>query len=169
MINPVFNTMGKSLPEKASHEFFMRAALTLAEQAGLDGERPIGAVIVCKGKIVGEGHANHNSRHSEIAHAELNALLEAEKTISAHIHDNVILYSTVEPCVMCLGAVVMSDVDHIIFGAYDINIHPEKMLEIPYVKRHILTYQGGILAQQSLDLFRRFRENDLWYLSDKNE
>jgi tRNA(adenine34) deaminase len=148
------------------HEKFMRAALELAEQAGMAGEMPIGAVVVYSGKIIGRGQASHAARYSEIAHAELNALLDAEKIISDHIHDNVILYTTLEPCVMCLGAVVMSDVDHIVFGAYDTNIHPESMLEIPYVRRHIKTYLGGILADESLGLFKRFREKDLHYMAD---
>ncbi|MDP2994199.1 MAG: nucleoside deaminase [Anaerolineales bacterium] len=147
------------------HQYFMREALREAEQAGLAGESPIGAVIVHNGIIVGRGRARHEERHSEIAHAELNALLEAEKHIHDHIHDGIVLYTTVEPCVMCLGAVVMSDVDHIVFGLYDGNIHPEQMLTIPYVRRHIRDYLGGVLAAESLELFRRFRREGIRFFS----
>ena len=147
------------------HEHFMRDALDEAARAGLAGEIPIGAVIVHNGKIIGRGRARHNERHSEIAHAELNALLEAEMDIRDHIHDGIILYTTVEPCVMCLGAVVMSDVDHIVFALYDGNIHPEQMLAMPFVRRHIRNYLGGILAAESLGLFRRFRREDIRFLS----
>lgn len=147
------------------HEHFMREALDEAAQAGLSGEIPIGAVIVYNGKIIGRGRARHNERHSEIAHAELNALLGAEKVIHDHIHDGIILYTSVEPCVMCLGAVVMSDVDHIVFALYDENIHPEQMLAMPFVRRHIRNYLGGILAAESLELFRRFQREDVRYLS----
>jgi tRNA(adenine34) deaminase len=147
------------------HRHFMREALREAEQAGLAGETPIGAVVVHNGIIVGRGRARHEERHSEIAHAELNALQEAEKYIHDHIHDGVVLYSTVEPCVMCLGAVVMSDVDHVVFALYDGNIHPEQMLTMPFVRRHIRDYLGGILAAESLELFRRFRREDIRFLS----
>ena len=69
------------------HEPFMREALKEAECALQEGERPIGAVVVHNGKIVGRGRAQHKTRHSEIAHAEMNALLAAEQFIYAHIHD----------------------------------------------------------------------------------
>jgi tRNA(adenine34) deaminase len=147
------------------HQHFMREALREAEQAGLAGEIPIGAVIVHNGIIVGRGRARHEERHSQIAHAELNALLETEKHIHDHIHDGIVLYTTVEPCVMCLGAVVMSDVDHVVFALYDGNIHPEQMLTMPFVRRHIRNYLGGILAAESLELFRRFRREDIRFLS----
>jgi tRNA(adenine34) deaminase len=147
------------------HQYFMCEALREAEQAGLAGEIPIGAVVVHNGIIVGRGRARHEERHSQIAHAELNALLEAEKHIHDHIHDGIVLYTTVEPCVMCLGAVVMSDVDHVVFGLYDGNIHPEQMLTMPFVRRHIRNYLGGILAAESLELFRGFRREDIRFLS----
>jgi len=141
----------------------MREALREAELAGLAGETPIGAVVVHDGRIIGRGRARHVERHSEIAHAELNALLEAENYIRDHIHAGVVLYTTVEPCVMCLGAVVMSDVDHIVFALADCNIHPEQMLEMPYVRRHIRDYLGGILAAESRELFRRFRPQEIMF------
>ena len=71
------------------HPHFMHEALREAEQAGLAGEMPIGAVVVHAGTIIGRGRARHMQRHSEIAHAELNALLEAEKHIHDHIHDGI--------------------------------------------------------------------------------
>ena len=147
------------------HQLFMHAALQEAEQAGQAGELPIGVVIVHHGLIIGRGRASHRERHSEIAHAELNAMREAEKHIHDHIHDGIVLYTTVEPCVMCLGAVVMSDVDHIVFGLYDVNIHPEQMLAMPYVRRHIRDYLGGVLATESLELFRRYRQQDAPFFS----
>lgn len=150
------------------HQAFMRVALNEAECALQEGERPIGAVVVYDGKIVGRGHAQHKARHSEIAHAELNALLAAEKFIHDHIHDGVVLYTTVEPCVMCLGAVVMSDIDHVVFAASDKNIHPAQMLEMPYVKRHIKNYRGGILEAESLALMEKFDPRELrWMLGER--
>ena len=78
------------------HQNFMQAALREAEQAGQAGENPIGAVIVHNGITIDRGRARHAQRHSEIAHAELIALLEAEKYIHDHIHAGVILYTTVD-------------------------------------------------------------------------
>ena len=147
------------------HHAFMRAALREAECALQESERPIGAVIVYDGKIIGRGHATHNARHSEIAHAELNAMLAAEKFIHDHIHDGVVLYTTVEPCVMCLGAIVMSDIDHIVFALGDKNISPAQMLEMPYVKRHIKNYLGGVLEAESLALMEKYSPSELkWML-----
>lgn len=150
------------------HEFFMREALCEAEQAMNEGERPIGAVLVHDGKIVGRGHAQHNARHSEIAHAEMNALLDAEKFIHDHVHGGIILYTTVEPCVMCLGATVMSDLDHVVFALADKNINPAQMLENPYVRRHIKNYVGGVLEAESVALWERARPNELkWIRGEK--
>lgn len=95
------------------HEYFMREALKEAELAGRAGEKPIGAVIVHQGQVIGRGRARHLARRSGIAHAEMNALQQAEQMIYAHKHDGCVIYTTLEPCVMCLGAVVMSDVDDI--------------------------------------------------------
>ena len=133
------------------HERFMREALKEAELALQQGERPIGAVVVHDGEIVGRGHAEHVQRQSEIAHAELNALLQAEQYIHTHLHECTI-YTTVEPCVMCLGAIVMSDIDHIVFALPDKWINPSKMLEIDHVQRHIKHYIGSLLETESVVL-----------------
>ncbi len=145
------------------HEFFMREALAEAECALQQGERPIGAVVVHNGQVVGRGRAQHHARCSEIAHAELNALIAAEQFIHAHNHECV-LYTTVEPCVMCLGAIVMSDIDHVVYALPDRWIAPAGMLPIPYVRRHIVNYLGGVLAEQSAALFARYSLRELQML-----
>ena len=140
--------------DSLDHVHFMREALKEAEIARQQDERPIGAVIVHNGKVVGRGRAQHQKRHSEIAHAELNALIQAEKYIRDHNHECV-LYSTVEPCVMCLGATVMSDIDAIVFALADKWINPAQMLEMNYVRRHIQYYKGGVLEDESAALWRK--------------
>jgi tRNA(adenine34) deaminase len=142
------------------HERFMREALKEAELALQQGERPIGAVIVHNDKVVGRGHAQHKKRQSEIAHAELNALIQAEQHIHAHTHECVI-YTTVEPCVMCLGAIVMSDIDHVVFALHDNWIKPSKMLEMDYVGRHIKHYLGGVLEAESAALWEKADPHEL--------
>lgn len=148
------------------HELFMREALKEAELAGLAGERPIGAVIMHGGRVIGRGRAQHRARQSEIAHAEMNALLQAEQYIHAHVHEGCVIYTTVEPCVMCLGAIVMSDIDHIVYALADHWIKPGAMLEMEYVRRHIQHYVGGILADESAKLLERFSPRDLELIRD---
>lgn len=138
------------------HELFMREALKEAELAGLEGEMPIGAVIVYEGRVVGRGRAQHRTRQSEIAHAELNAMLQAERFIQAHIHGGCILYTTLEPCVMCLGAVAMSDMEDIVYSMTDNWMKPKPMLEVEHVRRHIKRYLGGVLEKESIQLWERF-------------
>jgi len=125
----------------------MREALREAETALQQEERPIGAVIVHRGKIVGRGRAQHKKRHSEVAHAELNALIQAERYLSDHTHECV-LYSTLEPCVMCLGASVMSDIAAVVFAMPDRFINPSEMMAMAYVKHHIQHYVGGVLENE---------------------
>jgi tRNA(adenine34) deaminase len=101
------------------HEYFMQEALKEAEIAAQTGEIPVGAVIVHAKRIAGRNHAKHEMRKSEIAHAEMNVLIQAEQYLSVHARDNCIIYTTVEPCVMCLGAIVMSNIAHIVYGRPD--------------------------------------------------
>ncbi|MEP7198438.1 MAG: nucleoside deaminase [Chloroflexota bacterium] len=137
------------------HAKFMHEALNEAAMALQQEEIPIGAVVVHNGKIVGRGRAQHRKRHSEIAHAELNALIQAEKYIQDHTHE-CIVYTTVEPCVMCLGAIVMSDIDHVVFGVADKYIYPDqKLMVLPYVQRHIKNYLGGVLEMECRDLIAK--------------
>ncbi len=147
--------------EAVDHEAFMREALKEAQLAGESGERPIGAVVVHAGRVVGRGRAQHRTRQSEIAHAELNALLQAEQYIYAHIHDDCILYTTLEPCVMCLGAVAMSDMEHIVYALADNWMKPKPMLEVEHVRRHIKNYLGGVLTDESIKLWEQFRPSEL--------
>ena len=96
-------------------------------------------------------------RKSDIAHAEMNVLIQAEQYLAVHGRDNCVIYTTVEPCVMCLGAIVMSNIAHIVYGISGNWIKPWNMLNMEYVRRHIRNYLGGILAEQSANLWRKTR------------
>src|SRR4051794_41108495 len=90
-------------------EAFMREALVEATTAGEAGELPIGAVVVVDGAIVARGRARQRQMHSQVAHAKIQALLAGGEALwSRYEHD--ILFTTMEPCPMCLGATVMADV-----------------------------------------------------------
>lgn len=149
------------------HLFYMRAALAEAALAGQAGEFPIGAVMVHRGQVVGRGRAEHRGRHSRLAHAELNALLQTAPALYDFPHDDAVLYSTLEPCEMCLGAIVMSDaVNHIVFALADRWINPQPMLAMPHVRRHIRSYVGGVLAEESLALWQQYRPDVLKLIRD---
>ena len=151
------------------HAFFMREALKEAELAMQAGERAIGAVIVHDGKIVGRGRAEHLKRHIRLAHAELNALLATAASLYDHPHTNGVIYTTVEPCEMCLGAIVMSDaINHIVFALADRWINPAPMLEMPHVRWHIHNYLGGVLAEESAALIKQSRPDEFIMIRDGN-
>ncbi len=144
------------------HIFYMREALKEAELAMHAGERPIGAVIVHKGKIVGRGRAEHLGKHSRLAHAEMNALLATASRLYDFPRGDAVIYTTVEPCETYLGAIVMSDaVNHIVYALEDHWINPKPMLEMPHVRRHICNYVGGILEEESAALWQECRPDEL--------
>ena len=150
-----------------NHIFYMREALKEAAFAAQSGERPIGAVIVHDERIVGRGRAEHLKKHNRLAHAELNALLETATNLYDYPHDNAVIYTTLEPCEMCLGAIVMSDVvNHVVFALADRWINPSPMFEIPHVRRHIHNYVGGVLEKESAALWQQYRPDELVLIHD---
>ena len=101
------------------HEAWMREALLLAKEAQLAGEVPVGAVIVCEGKIIARARNERETAGDPTAHAEVLALRRAAEALGRRRLDGCTLYVTLEPCPMCAGAVVMAGVDAVFFGAYD--------------------------------------------------
>jgi tRNA(adenine34) deaminase len=134
----------------------MREALAEAEAAGLAGELPIGAVLVVDGKVVSRGRAGHRGGRRQLAHAEMRALLAGGDPLWER-YEHGVLFTTVEPCPMCLGATVMADVPHVVFAIPDTVAGSRRIVEtIPYVRRHIETYLGGVLEDESRALLARF-------------
>jgi tRNA(adenine34) deaminase len=121
-------------------EELMGEALAEAEAAGKDGECPIGAVVVIDGQVVSRGRSRQRELRSQLAHAELEALQQAGEPLWDR-HDAAVLFTTVEPCPLCLGAAVMADVPHIVFAHPEPAIQSAEIIErIPYVRSHIETY-----------------------------
>lgn len=145
-------------------EVFMKQALVEAELAGKAGEIPIGAVVVINDLVISRGRARHNEIESQLSHAEPNAMLNGGERLWKD-YKQAILFTTVEPCPMCLGATVMADIPHIIFALHD-NIGQSSLsVETnPYINRHIKTYFGGVLEDQSTELFRKYAPDDLEYI-----
>jgi tRNA(adenine34) deaminase len=149
---------------RADLERFMREALALAEEAGAAGELPIGALLVIDGEVVSRGMARHQSKRSQLSHAELEALQGGgERLWSAP--DRALLISTLQPCPMCLGAAVMADVPHVVFAAHDALVGTEQTVATnAYVQRHITAWLGGVLEAESLALIERFAPRLLAYV-----
>ena len=100
-------------------EQFMRKALAEATLAGEEGEIPIGAVIVCQGRIIARAHNLTERLHDVTAHAEMLAITSAANELQGKYLDDCTLYVTVEPCVMCAGAIGWAQIRRIIYGTTD--------------------------------------------------
>ena len=97
----------------------MREALKLAREAQMAGEVPVGAVVVCKEKIIACARNERETSGDPTAHAEVLALRRAAEALGTRRLEGCTLYVTLEPCPMCAGAIVMAGIDAVIFGAYD--------------------------------------------------
>jgi tRNA(adenine34) deaminase len=135
----------------------MREALAEAAAAAAAGERPIGAVVVVAGKVVSRGRSRQNELRSQLAHAELEALQTGGDAVWERYREAV-LFTTVEPCPLCLGAAVMADVPHVVYALHDPLVETYRLIEgSPYVARHIETYFGGLLEGEAMALVERHR------------
>lgn len=100
-------------------EYFMKRALICAKKALKIDEVPIGAVIVKDGKIIASSYNTRESKNEAIGHAEINAIRKANKKLKAWRLDGCTIYVTIEPCLMCGGALIQSRIDRIVYGAKD--------------------------------------------------
>ena len=140
-------------------ELHMRVALALAIQAADGDEVPVGAVVVKDGAIVGRGYNQPISRHDPTAHAEVMALRDASQHLSNYRLTGCDLYVTLEPCCMCVGAIMHARISHVIFGAADpktgacgsvVDLFSEARLN------HHAEVTGGVLADESAQLLKEF-------------
>ena len=106
-------------PEAGEDDFFMRAALDLALQARAAGEVPVGAVVVLDGEIIGRGFNAPISRHDPSAHAEMMALRDAAQRLGNYRLVDCELFVTIEPCLMCAGAIMHARIARLVYGASD--------------------------------------------------
>lgn len=106
------------MPEP-THEYFMGLAINQAQIAQAYGDIPVGAVLVRESKVIGRGRNQREEKGDPTAHAEIQALRDAAEHTGEWRLRNSILYCTLEPCVMCAGAIVQSQVEHLYYGASD--------------------------------------------------
>ena len=138
---------------------FMQAALREAEEAGAAGEIPIGAVVVSGGDIIATGQNRSIRDHDPSAHAEVVALREAGNALGNHRLPGATLYVTLEPCAMCMGALVQARVWRLVFGAYDPKAGAAGSavdLSDSPAFNHRFEIHGGVLADDCGTVLRDF-------------
>lgn len=137
----------------------MREALCLARQAALAGEVPVGAVAAVDGEIVGRGSNSPITLEDPTAHAEILALREAARHLGNYRLERVTLYCTLEPCVMCAGALVAARVARLVFGARDLRfggVRSKFRVADSDVLNHSVGIVEGVLAPDCVELLRAF-------------
>jgi tRNA(adenine34) deaminase len=141
-------------PGISPDDFFMKEAIREAKLALAEDEIPIGAIVVCKGQIIGRGH-NLTERLSDVsAHAEMQALTAAANFIGGKYLPDCTLYVTMEPCVMCAGASYWFQLSRIVFGAYDTKLGFGRLNQKITHPKTIIT--GGIHENECAELVRGF-------------
>ena len=135
-------------------EAFMRMALKEAEKAGTNGEIPIGAVIVCGGRIISRAHNLTETLHDVTAHAEMQAITAAANMLGGKYLRDCTLYVTVEPCVMCAGALGWSQIASVVYGAADDKRGFRRFAPDALHPRTSVT--GGVLEEECRTLMQQF-------------
>lgn len=141
----------------AEDEYFMRLALHEAQKAYEADEIPIGAIVVCKGRIVGRGYNLTEQLNDVTAHAEMQAFTAASQTLGGKYLKDCTLYVTIEPCVMCAGASYWTQIGRLVYGAAEPKrgfttkntslLHPKTILK------------GNVLSLECGSLMKKFFEN----------
>jgi tRNA(adenine34) deaminase len=137
----------------------MSAALALAREAESAGEVPVGAVVVIDGRVVGRGRNSPIARHDPTAHAEILALREAASALGNYRLEGATLYATLEPCVMCAGALVAARVSRLVFGARDLRfggVRSKFRLADADVLNHKVEIVEGVLGVECAGLMQQF-------------
>jgi tRNA(adenine34) deaminase len=146
-------------PSQANDELFMEEALRTAQRALEAGEVPVGAIVVCDGRIIARGWNRNLTGNDPTAHAEIVALREAGIIVGNHRLEECELFATIEPCAMCAGALVHARVKRLVYGADDPKagaVHSVmQVLNHPQLN-HRMEVSGGVLAGRCSELVQSF-------------
>ncbi len=136
----------------------MREAILLAREAMADNEVPVGCVIVRKDEIVGRGRNRRETVKNALAHAELEAIDDACKTLGGWRLPNCSLFVTLEPCPMCAGAIINARIDQVVFGAYDgkSGACGSVLNLFAYAFNHRPAVEGGVLREECANMLSDF-------------
>ena len=148
------------MQNKDEHIYYMEEALKEAKKAYKKGEVPVGCVIVYNNEIIAKAHNTRHKNKSALDHAEILAIKKANKKLNAWLLDNTTLYVTLEPCLMCAGAIFQSRIKRVVYAASDpkfgsfgsiINVsNPE------YKFNHKVELTKGVLEEESALLLKTF-------------
>jgi tRNA(adenine34) deaminase len=141
------------------HDAFMREALALAAEAGRAGEVPVGAVVVVDGEVVGTGCNQPIGSHDPTAHAEVVALRAAARRLGNYRLTGATLYVTIEPCLMCVGALVHARVSTLVYGAPEPKagaIESTQRAHEHSALNHRMVIVSGVLTAECRDLVQGF-------------
>jgi tRNA(adenine34) deaminase len=140
-------------------ELLMKEALVQAKKALKKGEVPIGAVVVLGDEIIGKGHNQPITKKDPTAHAEIIALKEASNRLDNYRLNEAIIYTTLEPCLMCAGALVHARIKKIIFATQDtksgVVVNNGGLIQSEFLN-HKVSFEGGILEKQASKLLKDF-------------
>ncbi len=138
---------------------WMKQAQELAKEGAAAGEVPVGAVLVHNQEIIGQGYNQPIARHDPCAHAEIMALREGAQKIQNYRLLQTTLYVTLEPCIMCVGAMVHARIGRLVYAAADPKAGAVEsklqLLDAPFLN-HRITYEGGVLGDECSHLLSKF-------------
>ena len=138
-------------------EKFMKAAIKCAEKALDEGEVPIGAVVVCDGKIIARGYNKRTKKQIATAHAEVEAIEKACKRLKSWRIPECEIYVTLEPCPMCMGAMLNARIKKLYFGAYEAKGRSmTAQLAASNLVNHTIEVEGGVMEQQCAEVLSSF-------------
>jgi tRNA(adenine34) deaminase len=144
---------------KERDQFWLQKALELARQAEACAEVPIGAVLVLNDELLAEGYNQPIASCDPSAHAEIISLRRGAEKLSNYRLLNTTLYVTLEPCAMCVGAMLQARIKRLVFGAYDAKAGAVtsvfQLLDTQSLN-HSIEYQGGVLADECSEILRKF-------------
>ncbi|HCS19244.1 MAG TPA: tRNA-specific adenosine deaminase [Bacteroidetes bacterium] len=145
------------MENRLSDEYFMQQALKLAQRAFDEDEIPVGALVVCDNKIIGKGYNQTERLNDVTAHAEMLALTAAFSALNSKYLKECTLYVTLEPCVMCAGALYWSQISRVVFGAFDEKRGYQQVKpNLLHPKTELI---NGVLAAESERLLKEFFAN----------
>ncbi|MEY4640467.1 MAG: hypothetical protein RLZZ227_461 [Pseudomonadota bacterium] len=143
-----------------SDEHWMQQALALAQQGGASGEVPVGALIVLRDEVIGDGWNQPISSKDPTAHAEIVALREAATRLDNYRLPSATLYVTLEPCTMCVGAMIHARISRLVFGTTEPRSGAVcshfRLLDVEGVYNHRVAWQQGVLAEECSHMLSEF-------------
>ena len=147
-----------SCDKKMKHEHFMKEALKEAKKAYLKNETPIGAVAVYEDEIIARAHNLRETRQDSTKHAEVQVIQKACKKLGTWRLENVSIYVTLEPCVMCAGAMIQARVENVYYGAkndrFGVHQGAINLFGVPF--NHQVNVTGGILEEECSSMISSF-------------